>query len=82
MPGLLLRYRRTAGTPRCHGLLRRHPGVSSGGGGPQAPQSALPVGAKRAADPLRVTLVSISQELVHAVLAVSYAKAAEDVLTS
>ena len=53
-----------------------------GGGGPQAPQSALPVGAKRAADPLRVTPVSISQELVHAVLAVSYAKSAEEVLSS
>ncbi|XP_021762293.1 protein CLP1 homolog isoform X1 [Chenopodium quinoa] len=52
------------------------------GGGPQAPRSALPIGAEPAADPTRVVPVNISQDLLHAVLAVSFAKDPEDIITS
>ncbi|KAK1298731.1 hypothetical protein QJS10_CPB14g01393 [Acorus calamus] len=52
------------------------------GGGPQAPRSALPIGAEPAADPMRLVLVNISHELLHSVLAVSYAKEAEQVISS
>lgn len=51
-------------------------------GGPQAPRSALPIGAEPSADPTRVALVSITSDLVHAVLAVSYAKEPELLLSS
>jgi len=40
-------------------------------GGPQAPRSALPIGAEPSADPTRVAPVTITIDLVHAVLAVS-----------
>ncbi|KAJ7538449.1 hypothetical protein O6H91_11G048600 [Diphasiastrum complanatum] len=52
------------------------------GGGPQAPRSALPIGAEPTADPTRVVPVSISRDLIHAVLAVSYAKDPEQLLFS
>jgi len=52
------------------------------GGGPQAPRSALPIGAQPAADPTRVVPVAITRELEHAVLAVSYAKEPSEVLSS
>lgn len=52
------------------------------GGGPQAPRSALPIGAEPTADPTRVVPVSISRDLMHAVLAVSYAKDPEHLLGS
>lgn len=51
------------------------------GGGPQAPRSALPIGAEPTADPTRVVAVNISQELLHLVLAVSYAKDPEDIIS-
>ncbi|XP_044501396.1 uncharacterized protein LOC123222608 isoform X2 [Mangifera indica] len=44
------------------------------GGGPQAPRSALPVGADPVANPLRLVPVNIDQDLLHSVLAISYAK--------
>eukprot|EP00249_Psilotum_nudum_P004229 c17772_g1_i1 orf=166-1518(+) len=52
------------------------------GGGPQAPRSALPIGAEPTADPTRVVPVTISHDLVHSVLAVSFAKELEQILTS
>ena len=44
------------------------------GGGPRAPDSALPIGVKRSADPVRVTPVAITKDLMHSILAVTYAK--------
>ena len=41
------------------------------GGGPQAPRSALPIGAEPAADPTRVVPVNINRDLLHLVLAVT-----------
>ncbi|EOY19465.1 Uncharacterized protein TCM_044587 [Theobroma cacao] len=52
------------------------------GGGPQAPRSALPIGADPIANPLRVTPVNIDKDWLHAVLAVSYAKELDQILSS
>ncbi|XP_052197660.1 protein CLP1 homolog isoform X1 [Diospyros lotus] len=52
------------------------------GGGPQAPRSALPIGAEPAADPTRLVPVNISQDLLHLVLAVSFAKEADQIISS
>ncbi|XP_052172397.1 protein CLP1 homolog [Diospyros lotus] len=52
------------------------------GGGPQAPRSALPIGAEPAADPTRLVPVNISQELLHSVLAVSFAKEPDQIISS
>ncbi|KAF4376645.1 hypothetical protein F8388_025516 [Cannabis sativa] len=52
------------------------------GGGPQAPRSALPIGAEPAADPTRLVPVNINQDLLHLVLAVSFAKEPEEILSS
>ncbi|KAH1038547.1 hypothetical protein J1N35_040290 [Gossypium stocksii] len=52
------------------------------GGGPQAPRSALPIGADPIANPLRVTPVNIDRDLLHMVLAVSYAKEPDQILSS
>ncbi|KAL8498992.1 hypothetical protein ACS0TY_022086 [Phlomoides rotata] len=52
------------------------------GGGPQAPRSALPVGAEPAADPTRLTPVTIDHNLTHLVLAVSFAKEPEEIISS
>ncbi|KAI3468107.1 hypothetical protein Pfo_024770 [Paulownia fortunei] len=52
------------------------------GGGPQAPRSALPVGAEPAADPTRLIPVSVNQDLLHLVLAVSFAKEPEEIISS
>ena len=43
-------------------------------GGLQAPRSALPIGDDPVANPLRVAPVNIDRDLLHVVLAVSYAK--------
>lgn len=51
------------------------------GGGPQAPRSALPIGAEPSADPLRLVHVNINRDLLHLVLAVSYAKEPEEILS-
>lgn len=51
------------------------------GGGPQAPRSALPIGADPVANPLRVTPVNIDRDLLHMVLAVSYAKEPDQILS-
>lgn len=51
------------------------------GGGPQAPRSALPIGEEPSTDPLRPALVPLSRELVHNVLAVSWAQDEKDLLT-
>ncbi|KAL9263448.1 CLP1-like protein [Drosera capensis] len=51
------------------------------GGGPHAPRSALPIGAEPATDPTRVVQVNISQDLLHLVLAVSFAKDADQILS-
>lgn len=51
------------------------------GGGPQAPRSALPIGAEPAADPTRLVLVNINRDLLHLVLAVSYAKEPEQIVS-
>lgn len=51
------------------------------GGGPQAPRSALPIGAEPAADPTRLVPVNINQDLLHLVLAVSFAKEPEQIIS-
>jgi hypothetical protein len=52
------------------------------GGGPKAPSSALPVGAQSNVDPIRVGHISISKDLTHAILGVSYASSIEQLLSS
>nr|XP_016513218.1 PREDICTED: protein CLP1 homolog isoform X3 [Nicotiana tabacum] len=52
------------------------------GGGPQAPRSALPIGAEPAADPTRLVSVSINRDLLHLVLAVSYANEPDQIISS
>ncbi|XP_044505948.1 protein CLP1 homolog [Mangifera indica] len=52
------------------------------GGGPQAPRSALPVGADPVANPLRLVPVNIDRDLLHSVLAISYAKEPDQLLSS
>lgn len=51
------------------------------GGGPQAPRSALPIGAEPAADPTRLVHVTISKDMHHAVLAVSFAKEPDQIIS-
>ncbi|KAB5516335.1 hypothetical protein DKX38_026983 [Salix brachista] len=52
------------------------------GGGPQAPRSALPIGADPVANPLRVAPVNIDRDLLHVVLAVSYAQEPDQIVSS
>ncbi|OVA09076.1 Pre-mRNA cleavage complex II Clp1 [Macleaya cordata] len=52
------------------------------GGGPQAPRSALPIGAEPTADPTRLVPVNINRDLLHLVLAVSYAKEPNQIISS
>ncbi|KAF9623796.1 hypothetical protein IFM89_005381 [Coptis chinensis] len=52
------------------------------GGGPQAPRSALPIGAEPAADPMRLVPVNINRDLLHLVLAVSFAKEPDQIISS
>ncbi|XP_050224930.1 protein CLP1 homolog [Mercurialis annua] len=52
------------------------------GGGPQAPRSALPIGADPVANPLRVTAVNIDRDLLHVVLAISYAQESDEIVSS
>ncbi|KAK6928274.1 Polyribonucleotide 5'-hydroxyl-kinase Clp1, P-loop domain [Dillenia turbinata] len=51
------------------------------GGGPQAPRSALPIGAEPAADPTRLVPVTINRDLLHSVLAVSFAKEPDQIIS-
>ncbi|XP_072076759.1 protein CLP1 homolog [Arachis hypogaea] len=51
------------------------------GGEPQAPRSALPIGAEPVANPTRVVPVSINRDLLHMVLAVSFAKEPEEIIS-
>ena len=51
------------------------------GGGPQAPRSALPIGAEPVADPTRLVAVNISRDLLHLVLAVSYAEEPDQIIS-
>lgn len=48
--------------------------------GPQAPSSALPIGAERTVNPTRVNKVTPNQEILHSVVGVSHAKTQEGVL--
>jgi len=50
------------------------------GGGPQAPSSALPIGAERTVNPTRLLKVTPSSEILHSVLGVSHARTQEAVL--
>ncbi|MCL7022590.1 hypothetical protein MKW94_021063 [Papaver nudicaule] len=52
------------------------------GGGPQAPRSALPIGAEPTADPTRLVPVNINHDLLHLVLAISFAKEADEIISS
>nr|XP_043615202.1 protein CLP1 homolog [Erigeron canadensis]XP_043615203.1 protein CLP1 homolog [Erigeron canadensis]XP_043615204.1 protein CLP1 homolog [Erigeron canadensis]XP_043615205.1 protein CLP1 homolog [Erigeron canadensis] len=52
------------------------------GGGPQAPASALPIGAQPVADRMRLVPVTNHSELVNQVLAVSFAKEQDQILSS
>jgi hypothetical protein len=47
----------------------------------QAPCSALPTGAEPVADPTRLVVVNISTDMVHTVLAVSYAKEPDEIIS-
>lgn len=51
------------------------------GGGPQAPRSALPIGAEPSADPTRLVPVNINRDLLHLVLAISYAKEQDQIIS-
>lgn len=51
------------------------------GGGPQAPRSALPIGAEPAADPRRLVPVNMNPDLPRTVLAVSFAKEPEEIIS-
>lgn len=51
------------------------------GGGPQAPASALPIGAQPVADPMRLVPVNINRDLLNLVLAVSFAKEQDQILS-
>ncbi|CAL5367935.1 unnamed protein product [Camellia sinensis] len=51
------------------------------GGGPQAPRSALPIGAEPATDPTRLVLVNINRDLLHLVLAISFAKEPDQIIS-
>ena len=50
-------------------------------GGLQAPRSALPIGADPVANPLRVAPVNIDRDLLHVVLAVSYAQEPDQIVS-
>ena len=52
------------------------------GGGPQAPLSALPIGAQSTHDPLRLSIYYPNSTIGHSILAVSHAKTPEDLLRS
>ncbi|KZV36517.1 hypothetical protein F511_15688 [Dorcoceras hygrometricum] len=52
------------------------------GGGPQAPRSALPIGAEPSADPTRLIPVTVNQDLLHLVLAVSFATEPAEIISS
>ena len=52
------------------------------GGGPKAPRSALPIGVEPAANPTRLVPVNINHDLLHMVLAISYAKEPHEIITS
>ncbi|KAL4195227.1 hypothetical protein AMTRI_Chr05g72260 [Amborella trichopoda] len=52
------------------------------GGGPQAPRSALPIGAEPTADPTRLVPATMNQDMLHLILAVSYAKEPDQIITS
>lgn len=45
------------------------------------PRSALPIGAEPAADPTRLVPVNINRDLLHLVLAVSFAKEPEEIMS-
>lgn len=65
-------------SPRCPRCARTAPA----GQGYRAPSSALPLGANSKADPLKLAPVSIATDLVHALLAVSYAQTPDQLLAS
>ncbi|MFS7948243.1 putative pre-mRNA cleavage complex subunit Clp1, P-loop containing nucleoside triphosphate hydrolase [Helianthus anomalus] len=52
------------------------------GGGPQASASAPPIGVRRVADPMRLVPVNINRDLLNLVLAVSFAKEQDQILSS
>ncbi|XP_073020906.1 protein CLP1 homolog [Primulina huaijiensis] len=52
------------------------------GGGPQAPRSALPIGAEPSADPTRLIPVTVNQDLLHLILAVSFATEPAEIISS
>lgn len=52
------------------------------GGAPRAPSSALPLGASSVADPLKLSKVTNTQELLYTVVAVSHAPSADLLLSS
>ena len=52
------------------------------GGGPRAPTSTLPIGAMSAADPLKITHLPPTAELMQSLVAVSYANTPDQILSS
>jgi polyribonucleotide 5'-hydroxyl-kinase len=50
------------------------------GGSPQAPLSALPIGAESQQDPVRLMEIFPSSDIVHSILAVSHAKSPYQIL--
>ena len=51
------------------------------GGGLQAPRSALPISAEPAADPWRLARVNVNRDMLHVVLAVSFAKEPDQIIS-
>eukprot|EP00955_Chlamydomonas_euryale_P071528 361100-Chlamydomonas_euryale.AAC.7 len=52
------------------------------GGGPRAPSSTLPIGAQSISDPMRLTNLPASAELVQSLMAVSHAPTPEQILST
>lgn len=51
------------------------------GGGPKAPSSALPIGAKSVVDPLELSFVSNPKDLLYSMVAVSHAPTSDLLLS-
>lgn len=68
--------------PRQTVLSFNQVGIYRVGGVPQAPSSALPIGQERVLVPNQILNVAPSSEMMHSILAVSYAKEPSDLITA
>ncbi|XP_010535921.1 PREDICTED: protein CLP1 homolog isoform X2 [Tarenaya hassleriana] len=69
-------------SPHAHTSDFNHIQVYRIGGGPQAPRSALPIGSDPVSNPLRIAPVNIDRDLLHTVLAISYAQEPDQIISS